>query len=82
MAMTLDKAVTKRVAQSLGVMTPRYAIAFDRHLEDVLSLRFPLIVKPVREEASIGVTLGSVVHDLDALNDRVKQVLQLYRLDL
>lgn len=79
MMLTLDKAVTKRVAQSLEVLTPRYIIAFDRLPEEVASLRFPLIVKPVREDASIGVTLDSVVHDLDAVRDRVGQVRQLYR---
>ena len=79
MTLTLDKVVTKRVAQSLGVRTPRYAVAFDALPEQVASLQFPLIVKPVREEASIGVTLDSIVFDTDALLDRVVHVHRLYR---
>jgi D-alanine-D-alanine ligase len=79
MILTLDKVLTKRVAQSLGVSTPRYAVAYDQLPPDIAGLRFPLIVKPVREEASIGITFDSVVHNLKALYDRVSHVKRFYR---
>lgn len=79
MTLTLDKAITKRIAQSLGIATPRYAVAFNKLSDETASLSFPLIVKPVREEASIGVTLDSVVHDLDSLRNQVEGIQRLYR---
>lgn len=76
---TLDKVVTKRIAQAVGVETPRYVVAYDSLLPDVDQLRFPLIVKPVREEASIGIDAESVVCDAASLKSRVTDVWRLYR---
>ncbi|MEO9133248.1 MAG: hypothetical protein ABI240_18830, partial [Sphingomonas sp.] len=77
MAVTLDKVVTKRIAAALGVTTPRYLVA-KSGIHDVGDLTYPLIVKPVREEASIGISHESVVNDLAALNARVGLVQRMY----
>jgi D-alanine-D-alanine ligase len=44
-----------------------------------LSLPFPAIVKPAREDASVGICSASVVHDQEALENRVAYVLKNYR---
>lgn len=44
-----------------------------------LSLTFPVIVKPAREDASVGICSASVVRDQDALEKRVAYVLENYR---
>jgi D-alanine-D-alanine ligase len=44
-----------------------------------LDLAFPLIVKPAREDASVGISSASVVRDEAALAERVKHVLEHYR---
>lgn len=77
MAITLDKVVTKRIAAAIGVETPRYLVATGE-IHQVGELTYPLIVKPIREEASIGISHESVVHDLAALNARVALVRRLY----
>jgi D-alanine-D-alanine ligase len=61
-AISMDKVMTKRIWLSEGIPTPRYQLlrrgAFDRRqvieVPDVLGL--PLIVKPVCEGSSLGVT--------------------------
>jgi D-alanine-D-alanine ligase len=40
---------------------------------------FPLIVKPSREDASVGISSDSVVHDVEALTRRVAHVVSHYR---
>jgi D-alanine-D-alanine ligase len=42
-------------------------------------LTFPLIVKPIREEASIGIRHDSVVEDLESLQRKAAEVIRLYR---
>jgi D-alanine-D-alanine ligase len=79
MALTLDKGVTKRIAQSLGVRTPSYIIAYDEIPAGLDRLRYPMIVKPLREEASIGISLDSVVQDRGSLLSQVGHVRHLYR---
>ncbi len=79
MSLTLDKAQTKLVALANGVPTPLYQI-FRRENEMLQNgLPFPLIVKPVREEASIGIRFDSVVHKLESLERKIGDALRLYR---
>jgi D-alanine-D-alanine ligase len=66
------KALTKMVLTHHDVTTPRFieieAGAACRRPSD---LRFPLIVKPVDEDASVGIARASVVRDDQALSERV-----------
>jgi D-alanine-D-alanine ligase len=43
-----------------------------------IGLGFPLIVKPTREDASVGISSASVVRDEAALRERIRHVLQHY----
>ena len=74
----MNKARTKEVLAYHGIPTARFALC--RSLADFdaegVALRFPVIVKPSREDASIGIENGSVVRDHDALRARVKHVLE------
>jgi len=56
LGLTLDKMLGKRLAAAKGVSTPGAEILDkgDEPLRD--GLRFPLIVKPLREGSSMGVT--------------------------
>jgi D-alanine-D-alanine ligase len=42
-------------------------------------LGFPLIVKPVAEDGSLGIGPEAVVHDLGALRERVGHTIECYR---
>jgi D-alanine-D-alanine ligase len=47
--------------------------------EDACDLPFPLIVKPVREDGSAGITCRSVVHDTESLRSVVSEVVAAFR---
>lgn len=66
---------TKVLLEAQGVPTPAYTIFYEPVAEPV-SLPYPLIVKPAREDASGGIDADSVVHDHEALAARVKLVLE------
>jgi D-alanine-D-alanine ligase len=75
LGLALDKAMTKSIFVATGVPTPRHQL-FHRDDERVDSrLRFPLIVKPVHEDASIGIDANSIVRDSDSLRRRVHFIL-------
>lgn len=77
LANCLNKARAKEILQAHGLPTAAYQIFtpwnIQRHLE------FPLFVKPVSEDASIGITLNSVVQDERALRRQVRYIWEMYR---
>ncbi len=72
-ALALDKVMSKRLAQSSGIKTPRWAVVehADR-LAAASTLRVPLIVKPRHEGSGIGIGPEAIVRDLTALRERVE----------
>ena len=78
MHLTLDKEKTKLAVFHYDIPVPEYQVM--RNADDVFQshLRFPLIVKPIREEASIGIQIGSVVNSAANLRERVALVLDKY----
>ena len=69
------KGLTKQVLLANGVPTPRFQLVWElRQLPKRHGLRFPLIVKPAREDASTGVDKESVVYDDDALRTRIGHI--------
>jgi D-alanine-D-alanine ligase len=72
LGIALNKAVSKAIFAANGIPTPLFA-RFDvgESPGNDIALRFPLIVKPVREDASIGIDNNSIVNDLAELRERV-----------
>ena len=62
-----DKSLTKQVLGFHEILTPEFATVFRGALDHVGDLRFPLIVKPPQEDASLGITSKSVVRDVREL---------------
>jgi D-alanine-D-alanine ligase len=62
-----DKSLTKQVLGFHQILTPQFATVFRGALDHVGDLRFPLIVKPPQEDASLGITSKSVVRDVKEL---------------
>ena len=62
-----DKSLTKQVLGFQKVLTPQFASVYRGALDHVGDLRFPLIVKPPQEDASLGITSKSVVRDIREL---------------
>lgn len=79
MYLTLDKEKTKLMARGYGIPVPEYQLF--RTITDLRrkDLGFPLIVKPIREEASIGIHTDSVVNNDTDLHRKVDEVISHYR---
>jgi D-alanine-D-alanine ligase len=79
LAVTLDKARTKEVLGYHGVPTPAFQIFESPDDPLRAGLGHPLIVKPLHEDASIGVCCDSVVADGPSLRLKVADVIERYR---
>jgi D-alanine-D-alanine ligase len=75
--LALHKHKAKEVLRARGVPTPE--AAFVTQKGQIVALPFPLIVKPAREDASVGIYSESVVSDEAALQARIAHVLDQYR---
>ena len=64
------KALTKLLLLREKVATPNYRLLRTPKIPRRHGLKYPLIVKPAREDASIGVEKESVVYDYDQLMNR------------
>ena len=73
-----DKGLTKDVLNARGISTPRYQV-LDRFEDWKGELCYPLLVKPLREDSSIGISKESFVKDDAALKRRVDYVVERYR---
>lgn len=62
-----DKSLTKQVLGFQEILTPEFATLFRGALDHAGDLKFPLIVKPPQEDASLGITSRSVVRDVREL---------------
>lgn len=70
-----DKELSKKVLTYHRVRVPRF-VAFPRgrSVPRRVPLGYPVIVKSLSEEASLGISQASIVHDQAALRDRVAYV--------
>ena len=68
-----DKALSKKVAMYHRITVPRFFTArTNRRVRRPKRMEFPLIVKSLVEEASMGISKASIVRDDDALATRVQ----------
>jgi D-alanine-D-alanine ligase len=67
-----DKALTKKVLAYHGILIPHFMVCpIGQPVHRPSDLRFPLIVKPLDEDASVGIAQSSVVRDDEALTTRI-----------
>ena len=78
LSLALHKHKAKEILRARGVPTPAAAYVTSPDVSGI-EIPFPLIVKPAREDASVGIHSESVVHDREALARRVTHVLSHYR---
>jgi D-alanine-D-alanine ligase len=74
-----DKTLTKKVLSFHGIRTPEFATVYRGALDWAGDIDFPLIVKPPQEDASLGITSASVVHDLRELFQRIDALQEEYQ---
>ena len=66
-----DKAVAKKIFAFHGIHTPVFARCFRGRLDFSHDLHFPVIVKPAREDGSIGIEFSAVVTSIRELMERM-----------
>lgn len=69
-----SKILTKQLLEYHGVQTPRFLTFDGDSFEAFGRMNFPLIVKPARTDASLGIGKHSVVNDWEDLTRRVRDI--------
>src|SRR3954453_4769159 len=69
-----DKAIAKKIFDFHKVKTPNFATSYKGLTDHSHHIEFPLIVKPVSEDGSIGIDNGSVVQTVKELMERIHYI--------
>ena len=69
-----DKATAKKMFAFHGIRTPVFATAYRGNIHHAHDVKFPLIVKPLLEDGSIGIDAAAVVTGVKELMERVEYV--------
>lgn len=78
LGLALHKDKAKQLLRAQGIATPEFVIVSRVDELSCVGLPFPLIVKPVREDASVGIDFDSVVFDAAGLARAVRAVLRTF----
>ena len=76
----LNKVRTKEILQSHGIPTAHHIISSNIescHIDEA-KVHFPFIVKPIHEDASIGISNSSVVYDMESLQKQIAYILKTF----
>ena len=77
-AVTLDKALTKKIWQYHGLPTPKFALIDLKEKPYVENLRFPVLVKPNSEGSSKGVFNDNLIGDQKKLPSKIREIQRTY----
>lgn len=69
-----DKSIAKKIFDFHKVKTPNFATSYKGLTDHSHDIEFPLIVKPVSEDGSIGIDSGSVVESIKELMERIHYI--------
>jgi D-alanine-D-alanine ligase len=78
LATCINKVRVKEILMHHGILTPNYQVFYSRNKKIDPELKFPLIVKPVCMDNSIGITKEAVVHNEEELRSRIGYILRTY----
>ncbi len=70
-----NKVLTKRMLNATGINTPKFIVVKKPAKRYNKGLKYPMIVKPAFEDASVGIENDSIVESSRQLNERVEYVL-------
>jgi len=74
LTLAMDKALAKKVFSFHGVATPRWAVVWRGRLDSAHDIDFPVIVKPAREDGSIGIGFDALAVNIKELMERIDQL--------
>ncbi len=69
-----DKSIAKKIFDFHRIKTPDFATSYKGRTEHSHDIEFPLIVKPVSEDGSIGIDSGSLVDSVKELMERIHYI--------
>jgi len=69
-----DKGVAKKMFQFHGIRTPYFATCYQGVLDHSQDISFPLMVKPISEDGSLGIDKDSVVGSVKELMQRIHYI--------
>jgi len=69
-----DKAIAKKMFAFHGVKTPYFATSYRGRIDHAHDISFPMIVKPMWEDGSIGIDSDAVVGSVKELMERVEYI--------
>ncbi len=69
-----DKALAKKIFAFHGIHTPYFATVYRGRTEHSHDIEFPVIVKPGREDGSIGIHFGAVCTSIKELMERIDYI--------
>jgi D-alanine-D-alanine ligase len=74
LSLAMDKALTKKILHFHGVLTPKFVTVFRSRVDWAHDIDFPVIVKPVREDGSIGIGFSALVDNIKELMERIGEL--------
>jgi D-alanine-D-alanine ligase len=69
-----DKALAKKIFTFHGIHTPYFSTVYRGRTEHSHDIQFPVIVKPAREDGSIGIHFGAVCGSIKELMERIDYI--------
>jgi len=73
-----NKALAKKIFHFHDIRTPFFAVSFKGQLDHAHDIAFPLIVKPLSEDGSIGIDVDSVVTSVKDLMERIEHIQETF----
>jgi len=74
-----DKTLTKKILSFHGILTAKFATVYRGNVDWAGDIAFPLILKPPQEDASLGITQKSIVHDVKELLEMISSLQTEYQ---
>jgi len=79
LALTLNKDASKKICKYHNIPTPRFQAFSEMEELKEFDLDFPVIVKPVHEGTSKGITNDSYVENIESLKQKVQYILENFK---
>jgi len=74
-----DKTLTKKILSFHGILTAKFATVYRGNVDWAGDIAFPLILKPPQEDASLGISQKSIVHDVKELLEMISSLQTEYQ---
>jgi len=78
-ALCQNKARAKDILTYNGILTPKFQVFTSAERKLNPELKFPMIVKPIQEDGSIGIRERSVVNNEEQLREEVDHIINLHK---